>query len=147
MAKYIKTAVTIHASKETVWQILTDFEHYPEWNPFIKSVSGQVKVGKRIKIQLQGMSFKPRVLVYNKYSELKWLGHLWLKGLFDGEHSFYITDNKNGTVTFEQTEKFTGILVNIFSKSLDKDTKKGFEDMNQALKIRAEKRCAAVYKK
>lgn len=140
MAKRINTSITINASKEKIWEILTDFENYPEWNPFIKSITGNVKVGKRIKVVLQGMTFKPVVLTFDKNSELKWLGNLWFKGLFDGEHRFYLRDNGNGTTHFEHSENFSGILVGLFSKSLDKNTKKGFEMMNVELKRRAEKK-------
>jgi len=139
MAKQIKTSITINASKKKIWKILTDFENYSEWNSFIKSVTGEVKVGNQIKVKLQGMTFKPVVLTFNKNTELKWLGHLWFKGLFDGEHKFKLTENENGTTKFEQNENFSGILVKLFSKSLDKDTKMGFEQMNEELKLRAEK--------
>jgi hypothetical protein len=139
MAKQIKTSITINASKERIWKILTEFESYHKWNSFIKSVSGEVKVGNRIQIKLQGMTFKPIVLTLKENRELKWLGHLWFKGLFDGEHKFYLTSNQNGTTDFEQSEYFSGILVKLFSKSLDKDTKIGFEQMNKELKLRAEK--------
>ena len=139
MAKQIKTSITINASKEKIWKILTNFENYPEWNSFIKSVSGDVKVGNQILIELQGMTFKPIVLTLNEDTELKWLGHLWFKGLFDGEHQFKLTDNGNGTTNFEQSENFSGILVKLFSKNLDKDTKNGFEQMNKELKQRVEK--------
>ncbi|PWG06919.1 SRPBCC domain-containing protein [Polaribacter aquimarinus] len=139
MAKQIKTSITINASKEKIWKILTDFKNYPEWNSFIKSVTGEVKVGKQIKIKLQGMTFKPIILIFNENSELKWLGRLWFKGIFDGEHKFKLTDNGNGTTNFEQSEIFSGILVKLFAKSLDKDTKNGFEQMNKELKLHAEK--------
>jgi hypothetical protein len=139
MAKYIKTSITINASREKIWKVLTDFENYREWNSFIKSVTGEVKVGNQIEIKLQGMTFKPVVLTFNKNIELKWLGHLWFKGLFDGEHKFKLTDNGNGTTNFEQSENFSGILVKLFAKSLDKDTKNGFEQMNKELKVNVEK--------
>lgn len=139
MAKQIKKSITINASKEKIWKILTDFENYHEWNSFIKSVTGEVKVGNQIQIKLQGMTFKPIVLTFKENTELKWLGHLWFKGLFDGEHKFKLTDNGNGTTNFEQSENFSGILVKLFAKSLDKDTKNGFEQMNRELKLRAEK--------
>lgn len=139
MAKQIKTSITINASKEKIWKILTDFENYPEWNSFIKSVTGEIKVGNQIQIKLQGMTFKPIVLTLKENTELKWLGHLWFKGLFDGEHKFKLTDNGNGTTNFEQSENFSGILVKLFAKSLEKETKSGFEQMNKELKIRAEK--------
>jgi hypothetical protein len=139
MAKYIKTSITINASREKIWKVLTDFENYREWNSFIKSVTGEVKVGNQIEIKLQGMTFKPVLLTFNKNIELKWLGHLWFKGLFDGEHKFKLTDNGNGTTNFEQSENFSGILVKLFAKSLDKDTKNGFEQMNKELKVHVEK--------
>ena len=85
------------------------------------------------------MTFSPTVVTLNKNIEFKWLGHLLLKGLFDGEHKFVLTDNGNGSINFEQSENFKGILVRLLSKSLDKDTKNGFEQMNNQLKIRAEK--------
>lgn len=134
----IKTSIQINASKETIWQILTDFEHYSEWNSFIHSISGEVSIGNRISIELQGMKFKPTVLKFEKNTELKWLGHLGFKGLFDGEHQFLLSDNEDGTVCFEQNENFSGILVKLFSKSLNGKTKQGFERMNKELKTRAE---------
>ena len=65
-------------------------------------------------------------------------GKLLFKGLFDGAHKFEIVDNKNGTTTFIQSETFTGILVPIFAKQLDNNTRKGFEEMNKKLKEMAE---------
>ncbi|WP_407557231.1 SRPBCC family protein [Winogradskyella sp. 4-2091] len=138
MTKQIITSITINADIETVWRILTDFDNYPKWNSFIKSVSGDVKVGNQIKIKIQGMTFTPTVLVRDEEKELKWLGHLWFKGLFDGEHAFKLSDNGNGTTLFEQRENFCGIFVKMLSKQIDEDTKMGFERMNAELKLHAE---------
>lgn len=74
----------------------------------------------------------------DKNKEFKWLGSLLFKGIFDGEHKFLLTENKDGTTTFKQSENFTGILVPLFAKSLDKNTSVGFNEMNQKLKERAE---------
>lgn len=139
MTLTLKTEINIQGTPEKVWNILTDFSAYTAWNPFIKSVKGQVALGERIEAFIQppnskGMTFKPVVLVRNENHELKWLGHLLIKGLFDGEHQFLITDNGDGTVRFQQNEKFTGLLVRMFAKSLKTDTKAGFEAMNLALK-------------
>jgi len=139
MKKEIRTSVLINAEPEKVWQILTDFENYPQWNSFVKSVSGEVKEGNRIKVKLPGMTFNPIVLKFERNSEFRWLGHLWVKGLFDGEHKFRLTENSDGTTCFEQSESFSGILVKCFSRSLDRDTKNGFEKMNEELKLQAEK--------
>jgi len=137
MAKHITTSIQINADLQTVWNILTDFDAYPEWNPFIKSIEGEVAEREKITAKIGGMTFKPKVLVYQENKEFKWLGHLLFKGLFDGEHRFLLTKNEDG-VYFEQSERFTGILVPLFAKSLDTDTVKGFKDMNEKLKTRCE---------
>jgi len=139
MKKSITTSVQINADSQTVWKVFTDFKSYPEWNPFVKSLKGEVKVGNQIEVKLQNMIFRPRVLKFDKSEEFIWLGHLWFKGLFDGEHSFRLTDNGDGTTTFEQRESFSGLLVRMLAKKLDKDTKPGFEAMNKELKLRVEK--------
>lgn len=143
MAKEIKTEILINAIPDKVWAILTDFENYPNWNPFIKSIKGQVAVGNTITARMEppeakGMTFKPKVLAFETNKEFRWLGHLLFPGLFDGEHTFELIDNKNGTTTFIQSEKFKGILVPLFKKMLDNNTKNGFILMNQKLKELAE---------
>ncbi len=137
--KQIITEIKIKSSPEKVWKVLTDFPNYPTWNPFIKSIEGKVAVGNNIKASIDGMNFKPEVLVYKENKEFRWIGSLLFKGLFDGEHYFQIKDYKDGTVTFIQGENFSGILVGMFAKKLDNETKAGFIAMNEQLKIEAEK--------
>ncbi|MFA0961163.1 SRPBCC family protein [Roseivirga sp. BDSF3-8] len=138
MAKVISTSIRIHASAETVWQVVTDTARYPEWNPFITRLEGELKVGNRIKVKIQKMTFKPVILVCDSARELRWLGSLGIKGIFDGEHAFLITDQGDGSVVFEQREKFTGLLTSLFSGMLEKDTLPGFRQMNEKLKDQAE---------
>ena len=141
--KEIHTEIEINAPAEKVWRVLTDFAAYPEWNPFVRRVEGEVSVGARLHVYIQpsggkGMSFRPTVLVADPNRELRWLGHLWLPGLFDGEHSFSIEPLDEGRVRFVQRERFGGLLLPLLSKMLDGDTRRGFEEMNRALKLRAE---------
>lgn len=144
MKKEIKTQILIEATPERVWEVLTDFKRYPNWNPFIKSLQGKVKEGEKIIVRLEppgakGMTFKPEVLAFNTNKEFKWIGHLFFPGLFDGEHRFELIDNGNGTTTFIQAEKFKGILVRMLSKMLDGSTLNGFKAMNERLKLEVEK--------
>ena len=143
MTEKIHTEILIKADPKKVWEILTDFENYPDWNPFIKSLTGNVKVGNIIEVRIEppngnGMKFRPVVLAYEREKELRWLGKFFIKGAFDGEHQFKLIDNGNCTTTFIQSETFTGFLVSIFKNSLN-NTKIGFEEMNAELKELAEK--------
>jgi hypothetical protein len=141
--KQLHTEIQINASAQTVWNILTDFNKYPEWNPFIRSFQGDVSEGSQFTVVLQPpdskpMTFKPTCLKLVKDKEFRWLGRLWMPGLFDGEHIFELIDNGNHRIRFVQREKFKGLLVPLLWKQLDTGTRKGFELMNQKLKERAE---------
>ncbi|MCX6180342.1 MAG: SRPBCC domain-containing protein [Bacteroidetes bacterium] len=141
----IKTEITINAAPEKVWAILSNFKNYPAWNTFITSITGDVKVGNKITARIEppeasAMTFKPTVLSFETNKEFKWLGHLLFPGLFDGEHKFELIANSNGTTTLIQSEKFKGILVPLFKKQLNNNTKNGFEAMNKKLKELAEEK-------
>lgn len=139
----IRTEIEIDAPVNKVWSILTDFSRHAEWNPFIREISGELRQGAQLQVNLgppgkRAMKFKPIVQLVEPEKAFRWLGHLFIPGLFDGEHIFELeTAGKNAT-RFIQREKFSGILVGIFRKSLDTDIKNGFIAMNEALKHRAE---------
>lgn len=141
MSKKIETEITIHATPEKIWKILSNFHEYPDWNPFITEIQGSVEVGNQIQVKIkpQGgkiMIFKPVVLLKKENKELQWLGKLLFKGLFDGEHHFELIDNKNGTTRFIQSEIFSGLLVPFFNFDT---TTASFHIMNRKLKELAEK--------
>lgn len=139
----IRTSILIKATPDRVWSILTDFENYPNWNPFIKTIAGKAETGTRLVAYIEppgakGMTFKPKVLAALPNQEFRWLGHLLIPGLFDGEHIFELNDNGDGTTTLVQRERFGGILIPLFKKMLLENTPRGFEAMNEALKAKAE---------
>ncbi len=141
--KQLHTEIEINAPAERVWEVLTDFASYPQWNPFIRQATGVPRIGERLEVHLQppggrGMSFKPKVLNAEPNRELRWLGHILIPGLFDGEHSFTIEPRGENRVRFVQREAFKGLLVPLFARSLETNTQRGFEEMNRALKERAE---------
>ena len=103
--KEIHTEIEIQAPGDRIWRVLTDFATYPDWNPFIRRVVGEIKVGSRFHVVVQpsggkAKSFRPEVLVVDPCRELRWLGHLWVPGLFHGEHAFVIEPRGEGRVRF-----------------------------------------------
>lgn len=134
----IRTSININAPREKVWQILTNFEQYPTWNPFLKAISGDLVKGERLEVQFEKMTFKPVVTQVEEFVAFSWLGNLWFKGLFDGEHRFFLEEHPDQTTTLHHSEQFKGLLVGAFRKMLDGETTDGFHAMNRALKERAE---------
>jgi hypothetical protein len=141
--KELHSEIEIDASAERVWGILIDFASYPEWNPYIRKISGEPRVGEHLEVRFEppgsrGITLKPKVLNAEPNRELRWLGHLLVAGLFDGKHTLAIQPLEEDRVRFIQGETFGGLLVPLFARSLDKGTRRGFEEMNRALKERAE---------
>ena len=79
------------------------------------------------------MRMRPTVLVAEPGRELRWLGHLFVPGLFDGEHRFEIHDSGHGRVRFVQRERFRGLLVPFLRSMIQVDTLAMFERVNEAL--------------
>jgi hypothetical protein len=140
--KQIETEILIDVKPETVWKVLTDFESYPLWNPFIRSIQGEKAVGKFLKVLIQppggkGMTFKPAILKFVPAKEFRWKGSLGIKGIFDGEHYFILQETEDHQTRFIHGEKFRGILVPLMAGGLAK-TEKGFHLMNEAIKKESE---------
>jgi len=142
--KELYTEIQINASPTTVWNILTDFDNFSRWNPFIKEISGNIEVGSQIYVHIKpphsnAMKFKPKLLKYETEKEIRWIGKFYLPKLVDGEHSLSIKKLDNENVLFVQKETFSGLLVPFISGLLN-DTRTGFKLMNNELKKEAEQK-------
>jgi hypothetical protein len=142
----LRREIDIDAPPERVWAVVTDFASYPEWNPFIRRISGELEVGSKLEVQIEppegrAMTFKPTVRAVEVNRELRWLGRLLVPRVFDGEHSLRIEQLDGGRSRFVQSERFSGLLVGLFGGTLAK-TETGFEQMNAALRTRVEQASA-----
>ena len=138
----LRSEIEIEAPPESVWAVVTDFAAYPTWNPFIRRISGELREGARLEVQIEppgarATTFKPTVRVVERNRELRWLGRLLVPGIFDGEHSLLIEPRDGGRSRVVQSERFSGVLVGFFRGTLAK-TAGGFEQMNAALEARVE---------
>lgn len=140
--KHLSVEIIIRAPKEKVWAILTDFDNYHTWNPFIISSAGKAVVGTRLRNVMRNggkdFTFKPKLLAVQENVHFEWLGNLLIPGIFDGRHYFRIEDIGNGQVKLTQGEHFSGILSGMLLKSMGEDTRRNFIAMNEALRQRAE---------
>jgi hypothetical protein len=89
------------------------------------------------------MRFRPTVLALRPERELRWLGRLFIPGLFDGEHYFLLEPMGEGRTRLTHGEKFSGLLVGFLSGALS-GTEAGFKAMNTALKQKAEEKTGAA---
>lgn len=140
--KTISASIDIDAPATAVWEVLSDLSGYPAWNPFIREAAGTLAVGEKLTLRMfpadgRPMTFTPRVLAATPGEELRWVGHLVLPRIFDGEHSFVLSAAPEGGTRVVQSEVFRGVLVP-FTGKLIEGTRGDFERLNEALKKRVE---------
>jgi hypothetical protein len=141
--KEVRSEIEINSYPKNVWKILTDFATYDQWNPFINKIIGLPTEGSKIDIYIETPSgksrkYSPRITKVEEGRELRWFGKSSLPGFLNAEHIFTIEKLQPERVRFIQREVFDGLLTRLFGKGLDTDVKQGFQDMNDALKKRAE---------
>ena len=139
----LHTQIDVSAPATRVWDVLTDFAAFPDWNPFIRRIDGVLAPRARLAVRIQPpggrtMTFRPTVTRVEPERHFAWRGRTVVPGLFDGEHSFTLEPRGAG-VRFQHDETFRGLLVPVLKRSLDTTTRRGFEAMNAALKTRAER--------
>ncbi|HBG42537.1 MAG TPA: SRPBCC domain-containing protein [Porphyromonadaceae bacterium] len=140
--KEIKSEVIIHATPKIVWEHLINFEKYKEWNPFILSIGGSLAKSAKMEVEIKPpnakpMKFRPTIITVDEGKEIRWIGRLFIKGLFDGEHYFKLV-KEGDTTRFIQGEIFSGILVPFMKTMIERNTLAGFQEMNLKLKKRVE---------
>ena len=141
--KAIETRITVNCTPEKIWEILTNFEEYESWDPFMTKVEGDAKLGSKIRVQIRTTSgnrriYHPIITKFEKNKELRWKGKSILPGIFDGERIFLIDKATDNRITFFHKELFSGLGVKLVGNKLDENLVEGFERMNAALKNRAE---------
>jgi hypothetical protein len=141
--KEVHSEIQINATPEQVWEVLTNFERYPEWNPYMVKASGTLVAGQDVRMTLRPpgkdqKSSKSMLTIVKPNQELRWQGFTVFGGLIDHEHIFTIEELEPNRVRFVQSERFQGLLVPFTWKSRSASIKAGFEAMNDALKKRVE---------
>jgi hypothetical protein len=140
--KQVGTEIEIDATPERVWQVLTDYAGWSEWNPLLYRAVGRLGVGERVEIAFQGPGSKEvsapcTVINVEPKRAWTWTYSIISPLLFRGEHSFAVEPTDSGQVSrFAHTELFKGLLVPLFVN--EAETRRGFEGMDRALKARVE---------
>jgi hypothetical protein len=139
------TITEIDAPAERVWQVLTDFRRYPEWNPYIRRVQGEAtkRAELELLIQREGKTpvrVRPCIVTFRPPRELRWLARLLLPGLIDREHRFVVEPLGSERSRLIHEGRARGLLVPFFRRMLNGQVQRSFEAMDRALKRVSERR-------
>ena len=136
----IRTEIVIDAPPSEVFAVLADFEQYPNWNPYHRSVLGEFVEGAPLQIHIvrpdgEEVDVPPHMRTIAPDREITWGGGV--KGVFYGEHRFLLEPHSAGGTHLQHDEDFWGLAVR-FSNISEAVLTQGYEGMNQALKSHVE---------
>ena len=141
--KEISTDIVIDAPKERIWELLTDFEGYANWNPFIYKMSGKLKKGSMVnfKVNAKGRNlfFVAKIRTYDENKALSWGGPEidLVSKIVNADHYFEIEEISENQCRLLHGERFSGLLPKLAWR-LIKTLQPSYEAMNEQLKIKAE---------
>jgi hypothetical protein len=134
--------IEIQSTPERVWEVLTDFDKYPEWNPLLCRAEGKLTVGEKVNLTARSessdMNLLCTVTTVEPIRQFSWKFHVVLPFLFRGEHIFKIEPIDENRVRFIDREVFHGLLVPLQAKNLETNAKPAMIVMGEALKERVE---------
>lgn len=129
----------IAAIPQVIWDLLVDAPGYPDWNPAVISVEGEIVEGSPIALTSTvnpKRKFKLNVSEVHAPNHMVWSDGMPL-GLFKGVRTFDVTGNDDDTSEFRMVEEFSGLLEPLISKSIPDQTE-SFEQFADGLRAAAE---------
>ena len=129
--------ITIEATPEEVWSVLSDAPGYAAWNPLLVPVSGDFSEGAEVEYQMtlpdgKQSTMKSRV---TKVVALEELGqHAGIPGVLTADHTWRLEPTRGGTRVI-QHEVDNGAAMLFWDSSWVQPT---YERVNLALKRRVE---------
>lgn len=140
-----RSTLAVDAPAERVWEVLTDFDRWAEWNPSVPSIEGEPRVGSTLTLTL-AMPGRPSAKVKARLTEvvpprrLVWDGKVGAEWLFAGHREFLIESQPDGTARFTHVEDVSGMLFPLFRAFMGGAIRRHHEGLNEAVKERAEAR-------
>jgi uncharacterized protein YndB with AHSA1/START domain len=134
--------VEIAAPPEVVWDVLTGFERWPEWNPEVKSMSidGPVAPGTEFRWKAGPGTIVSTLEQVDPPGYIRWRGRtMSIKAI----HEWRLEPSDGGT-RVETDESFSGLLARLMRGSLQKTLDRSLESGLEHLKRESERRPSAA---
>ncbi|NEQ42932.1 MAG: SRPBCC domain-containing protein [Leptolyngbya sp. SIOISBB] len=138
------TEIVIDAPRSHVWEQVTNFRAYADWNPFVIEAQADFEIGKTIRFledlkQFEQHWIEATFLTIEPPHSFAWQGHFAAPYLFTVRHRFELTALGEHQTRFRQTHQNSGLLVPFLAlQGIYSVSHQGYLDFDQALKTRCE---------
>lgn len=129
--------IEIAAPPEPVWEVLTDFERWPSWNPDVKSMSthGDLAPGAQFRWKAGPGTITSTIRELEPPRRVSWTGrtlgiraiHVWL------------LEPRSGSTFVRTEESYDGLVARLFRRSLRKTLDRALESGLRHLKAEVER--------
>jgi hypothetical protein len=138
----IEHRIGIQAPAEVIWEVISDLESWEQWNKLYPKASGQIRIGGVLELTLalpgqQPQQIKPTVLEWVPNEQLHWRLTM-LGGFVKTTRFFEIESLAEASCIVSNGELFAGMMGPSVAKRMGRSIYRGFSEMNEALKARAE---------
>ena len=138
----IDTSIDIAAEPGAIWQVLTDFSSYEDWNPMLRKVETKLQLGAPVRFEVlregaKSLNLNARITTLSEARSLVWRGGS--AAFVSGEHYFRIEQLPGGHCRLDHGEHFAGVILPLLKGTL-KNASELYRAMNEALKRRVEDR-------
>lgn len=144
----LDTTFEIDAPAAAVWEALTDFPRYGEWNVALPALTGDPQVGSTLNIALalgagaKPMAVRADVLKLDPERCFTWRGNLGADFLFTGFREFTLEPTDSGGTRVRHVESVTGLIAPVFYAVKKKGVDWHHHELNASLTRRAEELAA-----
>jgi uncharacterized protein YndB with AHSA1/START domain len=134
--------IQIAASPEIVWDVLTRFEQWPQWNPEVKSMSfgGPLAPGSEFRWKAGPGTIVSTLEQVEQPQFIRWRGRTMS---IKATHEWRLEPRDSGTFV-ETEESFSGLLARLFRRQVQKTLDKSLSEGLEHLKREAERRSNAA---
>ena len=137
------TTFRVDAPATVVWEVLSDFQRYGEWNPSLPTIAGELRPGAKVAMTLAmpgrpSPKVKATLLEVVPGERLTWHGNAGADWLFAGDRQFLIETHEASAVDVTHVEHVRGALFPLFRLVMGGAIQRHHDGLNAALKQRAE---------
>ena len=138
----LRSEIEISASADVVWEVLTNFGGYGEWNPYIVEAAGELKEGAVITTTInfpgsRERTFKRRITKLVVGEELCWSWTSFMRAVAQSEQYFRLQPVSDTRLRLTVGENLSGLLAPREPAQLSQISQ-GLTLMTQAIKRRSD---------
>jgi hypothetical protein len=142
MQRAVEHRTGVQAPAEIVWEVISDFTTWSDWNPIHPRIEGELRIGTPLTVDVvldegQASTIQPVVQDWVPYEQLHWRTKR-LRGFVTAIRYLEIENMGPANATFSNGELFMGPLVRWVSRDERRRLRAAYTRMGEAVRERAE---------